>query len=141
MTTHFSILVGEFHGQRSLAGYSPWGHKELDTSEHTYTQPLNHQGSPSFYFNWHFFYSFRGFICRFSFAFFLLCVFCVQHLPTFFLLYPKMLLLQAHICFKICFHILMYDVLDKQIFMDSNVKLFFIFYNFYLTFSFIIGFT
>ena len=24
---------GEFHGQRSLAGYSPWGPKELDTSE------------------------------------------------------------------------------------------------------------
>ena len=21
------------HGQRSLAGYSPWGHKELDTSK------------------------------------------------------------------------------------------------------------
>ena len=25
----------EFHRQRSLAGYSPWGHKELDTSELT----------------------------------------------------------------------------------------------------------
>ena len=24
---------GEFHGQRSLAGYSPWGHKELDMTE------------------------------------------------------------------------------------------------------------
>ena len=24
---------GEFHGQRSLAGYSPWGPKELDTIE------------------------------------------------------------------------------------------------------------
>ena len=23
----------EFHGQRSLAGYSPWGHKESDTTE------------------------------------------------------------------------------------------------------------
>ena len=23
----------EFHGLRSLAGYSPWGHKELDTTE------------------------------------------------------------------------------------------------------------
>ena len=30
MATHSSILAGEFHGQRSLAGYSPWGHKELD---------------------------------------------------------------------------------------------------------------
>ena len=25
--------TGEFHGQRSLAGYSPWGHKELDMTE------------------------------------------------------------------------------------------------------------
>ena len=24
------VLPGEFHGQRSLAGYSPWGHKESD---------------------------------------------------------------------------------------------------------------
>ena len=24
---------GEFLGQRSLAGYSPWGHKESDTTE------------------------------------------------------------------------------------------------------------
>ena len=26
------FLPGEFHGQRSLAGYSPWGCKELDTA-------------------------------------------------------------------------------------------------------------
>ena len=25
--------LGNFHGQRSLAGYSPWGQKELDTTE------------------------------------------------------------------------------------------------------------
>ena len=25
------FLPGELHGQRSLAGYSPWGHKESDT--------------------------------------------------------------------------------------------------------------
>ena len=24
------LLPGESHGQRSLAGYSPWGYKELD---------------------------------------------------------------------------------------------------------------
>ena len=28
------FLPAEFHGQRSLAGYSPWGHKELDRTEH-----------------------------------------------------------------------------------------------------------
>ena len=27
------FLPGEFHGQRSLVGYSPWGHKELDTTQ------------------------------------------------------------------------------------------------------------
>ena len=27
------FLPGEFHGQRSLAGYSPWGHKDSDTTE------------------------------------------------------------------------------------------------------------
>ena len=27
------FLPEEFHGQRSLASYSPWGHKELDTTE------------------------------------------------------------------------------------------------------------
>ena len=27
------FLTGESHGQRSRAGYSPWDHKELDTTE------------------------------------------------------------------------------------------------------------
>ena len=27
------VLAGECHGQRSLEGYGPWGHKELDTTE------------------------------------------------------------------------------------------------------------
>ena len=33
MATHSSILTGEFHGQRSLVGYSPWGGKESDMTE------------------------------------------------------------------------------------------------------------
>ena len=40
------FLPGDFHGQRSLVGYSPWGCKESDTTElspphthtHTHTQ-------------------------------------------------------------------------------------------------------
>ena len=28
---------GKSHGQRSLAGYSPWDHKEMDTTEQIYT--------------------------------------------------------------------------------------------------------
>ena len=38
------FLPGEFHGQRNLVGYSPWGHKESDTTEwlrtHTHTRPI-----------------------------------------------------------------------------------------------------
>ena len=33
---HSSIpwrIPGEFHGERSLVGYNPWGRKELDTTE------------------------------------------------------------------------------------------------------------
>ena len=33
MTTHSSILAWRIPGQRGLAGYSPWGRKELDTTE------------------------------------------------------------------------------------------------------------
>ena len=43
------------HGQRSLAGYSPWGHKESDTAEwlsEAHGTVANFQGEPlnSFYF-------------------------------------------------------------------------------------------
>ena len=31
------FLPGKFHEQRSLLGYSPWGCKESDMIEHTYT--------------------------------------------------------------------------------------------------------
>ena len=33
MATHSSILAEEFHGQRSLMGYSTWGLKESDMTE------------------------------------------------------------------------------------------------------------
>ena len=35
--THYSILSEKPHGQRCLAGYSPWGSKELNMTEHTHT--------------------------------------------------------------------------------------------------------
>ena len=46
------FLPGKSHGQRSLAGYSPWGHKELDTTErlthtHMATQWLRGKESAS----------------------------------------------------------------------------------------------
>ena len=36
------FLPGKFHGQRSLVGYSPWGHKELNAIEHSIIKYSNH---------------------------------------------------------------------------------------------------
>ena len=40
MTTHSSMLPGKSHGQRSLAGYSPQGCKELDMTARMYADRL-----------------------------------------------------------------------------------------------------
>ena len=47
------VLSGEIHGQRSLAGYSPWGHKESDTTERL-TQYMTNKHSRHKFFNLHF---------------------------------------------------------------------------------------
>ena len=53
------FLLGKFQGQRSLAGYSPWGHKESDTTErlsttkigdNKYFLPYEYQMSALLYF-------------------------------------------------------------------------------------------
>ena len=47
------FLPGESHGQRSQVGYSPWGHKESDTTERFSlsslgtSQPIFAQGTPT----------------------------------------------------------------------------------------------
>ena len=41
MATQYSCLEKP-HGQRSLAGYSSWGHQELDTAECVCTQGRTH---------------------------------------------------------------------------------------------------
>ena len=46
MATHLVFLPGEFHGQRSLAGDSPWGCKESDTTEVTW-HTMRFEGIPS----------------------------------------------------------------------------------------------
>ena len=38
IATHYSILAGKTHGQKSLAGYSPWHCKEVGTIEHAHTK-------------------------------------------------------------------------------------------------------
>ena len=42
MATHSSILAWKSHGQKSLAGYSPWGRKGSDTTEGTHTHTHTH---------------------------------------------------------------------------------------------------
>ena len=39
------FLPGEFHGQRSQEGYSPWGCKELDTTERLTLPCARHKAS------------------------------------------------------------------------------------------------
>ena len=34
------FLPGKFHGQRTLAGYSPWGRKDSDKTEHACTKDV-----------------------------------------------------------------------------------------------------
>ena len=46
------FLPEESHGQRSLAGYSPWGHRVLNNWIHTHTHNrLSHKGS-LIWFDW-----------------------------------------------------------------------------------------
>ena len=41
MATHSSTLPGKSHRQRSVVGYSPWGLKELDTTERLHFTSLH----------------------------------------------------------------------------------------------------
>ena len=34
LAMHSVSLSGKWHGQRGLVGYRPWGHQEMDTTEH-----------------------------------------------------------------------------------------------------------
>ena len=47
---HSVLLPGESHGQRSLAGYSPWGHKESDTTEPVSMSIISQQNWKKKYF-------------------------------------------------------------------------------------------
>ena len=51
MATHPVVLPQKSHGQRRLVDYSPWGCKQLDTTEppphiHTHTQKLSTSPEP-----------------------------------------------------------------------------------------------
>ena len=54
------LLPGKAHGQRSLAGYSPWGRKELDMTEATKQQQQQQRFSVLIQVNMYiaYFYSF-----------------------------------------------------------------------------------
>ena len=41
------FLPGEFHGQRSLASYSPWSHKQSDTTEQLTHTHIHNVGKSS----------------------------------------------------------------------------------------------
>ena len=39
------LVPGKSHGQRSLVGYSPWGHKESDTTERLHLFTYHNSGT------------------------------------------------------------------------------------------------
>ena len=46
------LLSGEFHGQSSLAGYSPWGRAESDRATNTFTFYSDESGGGGAYHPW-----------------------------------------------------------------------------------------
>ena len=58
------FLPGKSHGHRSLLGYSPWGHKELDVTEHAHMHALAYLSdllsNSNFYFPIDSYFLFRG---------------------------------------------------------------------------------
>ena len=46
MATRPIVLVWKSHGQRSLAGYSPWGRKQSDTTQRLKSDSSNRAGHP-----------------------------------------------------------------------------------------------
>ena len=47
------FLPGEFHGQRSLVGYSPWSHKQSDTSEQLILSLFIRKPMSAWAWHWH----------------------------------------------------------------------------------------
>ena len=43
MATHSVFLAGKLHGQRNLASYSPWGHRESDMTEWLITHMIDRE--------------------------------------------------------------------------------------------------
>ena len=54
------FLPGGFYGQRNLAGYSPWGHKESDTTEQLSTLVSSHIALLSVYGREHYDLTYRS---------------------------------------------------------------------------------
>ena len=48
----FSFLPGKYHGQRSLVGYSPWGHKRVGHDVETKQQQHNTDEPCKYYTKW-----------------------------------------------------------------------------------------
>ena len=46
MATHSSTHAWVIHGERSLAGYSPWSHKKIQQNNYTTTTKANHLLQP-----------------------------------------------------------------------------------------------
>ena len=86
------FLPGKLHGQRSLAGYSPWGGKELDMTEWLSTFPIREEKMKAYIYL--FILAFISFLTEYSC--FIMC---------WFQMYSKMIRLYTHTYTYICIHI------------------------------------
>ena len=71
MATHSQFLPGKSHGRRNPVGYSPWGHRESDTTEQLYfshndTKPQTQLEWGLCKSNWYFEEEVRCFCSQFS---------------------------------------------------------------------------
>ena len=71
------LLPGEFHAQRSLAGYSPWGHKESDRTDQL-TLPLLNMILFSIFFT----FCILSRLCCLFFVLLFLCLFYENKIPA-----------------------------------------------------------
>ena len=124
------FLPGESHGLRSLAGCSPWGRKESDTTERqAVTYDIDHLcifcGEVSGYFAWFLFGFSKSSLCIWTLVLYLTCV--LQKFPPrwWFAFLSSQCVLQFFILMRSCLSILpftdsAFSVLSKKSLLSSR---------------------
>ena len=112
------FLPGEFHGQRSLAGYSPRGHKELDTTEWL---SLTHVSILDCLVSCGILWVFKRCIWLYTLYWIYACIFSSFGMLTFHFVVEKLkfdLILVVNFCFCFC----VFSLVSRKITIRTNVE-------------------